>query len=295
MLGHLAAVAAKDYTPRGMNVRLVVLAGAASLIVLAAGAGGWRMLHSSSLSDSAEQDEPLPVPPVPPRIAEGSEYDHCLSMLASDPEGANGYAGAWETSGGGEGAVHCHALAQIALGNAQTGAEIMQNLANASHDDNAARASLFGQTGQAWMMAGDTTRAYAAATLALTLDPDDPDLLVDHAVAAATLEHHKEAIQDLDRALEIEPRRADALVFRAAAQRHLDHLDLAQDDIDRALALDPDDADALLERGIIRQRQGDEGGARADWERAMALAPNTATSDLAEQNLALLEAGPERR
>ena len=286
---------AKGYTARGMNVRIVVLAGAASLVVLAAGAGGWRMLRAPAPSDSVEQDAPLPVPPVPPRIAEGSEYDRCLSMLASDPEGANGYAEAWESAGGGEGAVHCHALAQIGLGNAQTGAEIMENLANTSHDDNASRASLFGQAGQAWMIAGDTNRAYAAATLALSLDPDDPDLLVDHAVTAATLERHKEAVQDLDRALEIEPRRADALVYRAAAERHLDHLDLAQDDVDRALALDSDNADALLERGIIRQRQGDEAGARADWERAMALAPNTATSDLAEQNLALLEAGPERR
>lgn len=280
---------------RSMNVRIVVLAGAASLIVLAAGAGCWWVLHAPASGDSVEQDEPFPVPPVPPRIAEGNDYDHCLSMLASDPEGANAYAEAWEATGGGEGAVHCHGLAQIALGNAQTGAEIMQNLANTSHDANAARASLFGQAGQAWMIAGDTNRAYAAATLALSLDPDDPDLLVDHAVAAATLEHHQEAVQDLDRALEIEPRRADALVYRGAAERHLDHLDLAQDDIDRALALDPDNADALLERGIVRQRQGDDAGARADWERAMALAPNTATSDLAEQNLALLEAGPERR
>lgn len=280
---------------RSMNTRFVIWGGAACLIVLTGGAGGWWMLHSPLPSHSAEEDAELPVPPVPPRITEGSSYDHCLSMLASDPEGANGFAEAWEAAGGGEGAVHCHALAQIALGNAETGAQILQNLASTSHAGNAARASLFGQAGQAWMIAGDTNRAYGAATLSLTLNPDDPDLLVDRAVAAATLERHREAVQDLDRALEIDPRRVDALVYRAAAERHLDRIDLAQDDIDRALALDPDNADALLERGIVRQRRGDDAGARSDWERALALAPNTATGDLAEQNLALLEAGPERR
>lgn len=265
------------------------------MVLATAGAGGLWLLHGRAPAPTAEDEAALPVPPVPPRIAEGTEYDRCLSMLAGDPEGANGYAEAWEGAGGGEGAVHCHALAAIALGNAQTGAEMLEHLASASHDDNATRASLFGQAGQAWMMAGDTARAYAAATLALSLDPDDPDLLVDHAVAAATLEHHQEAVTDLDHALEIEPRRTDALIYRAAAERHLQHLDLAQDDVDRALALDPGNADALLERGILRQRQGDEAGARADWERAKELAPNTATSDLAEQNLALLEAGPDRR
>ena len=64
--------------------------------------------------------------------------------------------------------------------------------------------------------------------------------------------------------------------------------------MDRALTLDGDNAEALLERGILRQRQNDRGGARSDWEKAIALAPDTPTADLAQQNLALLEAGPER-
>jgi len=81
-------------------------------------------------------------------------------------------------------------------------------------------------------------------------------------------------------------------VLRASAWRGLGRLAEAAADIDRALALDPDDPDALLERGILRQRRGDLDGARADWDRARALAPDSATGDLAEQNLALLDAGP---
>jgi regulator of sirC expression with transglutaminase-like and TPR domain len=53
--------------------------------------------------------------------------------------------------------------------------------------------------------------------------------------------------------------------------------------------------EALLERGIIRQLKGDTAGAKADWQRAVALAPDSATADLAQQNLALNEAGPQRR
>ena len=77
--------------------------------------------------------------------------------------------------------------------------------------------------------------------------------------------------------------------------RQLNHLDLAQEDVDHALVLDPENVDALLERGILRQRRGDRAGARIDWERVMALSPDSATGDLAQQNLALLDAGPERR
>jgi regulator of sirC expression with transglutaminase-like and TPR domain len=84
------------------------------------------------------------------------------------------------------------------------------------------------------------------------------------------------------------------LVLRAATWRHLGHLGLAQDDIDRAIAIDPENAEAMLERGILRQRHDDPAGARDDWERAIVLAPDSPTADLAEQNLALLEAGPQQ-
>ena len=186
-------------------------------------------------------------------------------------------------------------MADIALGDADAGADEMDKLAGRSHAPAAARASIYGQAGQAWLMAGAADRAYGSATLALSLTPDDADLLIDRSIAAATLERYHDAVDDLTRALDLDPRRPDALVFRAAAWRHLDQLGLAQDDIDRAFAEDADNPDALLERGILRQRRGDQAGARQDWERASALAPDTATGDLAQQNLALLEAGPERR
>jgi Tfp pilus assembly protein PilF len=104
--------------------------------------------------------------------------------------------------------------------------------------------------------------------------------------------HYREAIDDLNHALAIAPNRAEAFVLRASAWRHLDNLDVAASDIEHALAINPDSPEALLERGILRQRTGNPTGAREDWQRAINLDPNSETADLAEQDLALLAAGP---
>ena len=273
---------------------LVAAAGLLSL-VLAGAAWQLRPSESAATTDLPETGEALPIPPVPPRIAEGPDYERCMAMLAGDPEGANTFADAWQATGGGEGADHCLALAKLQLGDVEAGAEMLEKLAANSHAPAVARATVYGQADQAWLMAGDSARALAAATLALSLSPDDPDLLIDRSVASATLSHFDDAVDDLSHALELDGKRPDALVLRAAAWRHEGHLDLAQDDVDRALLQDPDNPEAYLERGILRQRRGDRAGAHADWMEAEKLAPDSATSDLAEQNLALLEAGPERR
>ena len=285
-----------------MNKGLLI---AVTVVVLAtAGGGPWRAGHAAGPGPdevptapavAADDQEPLPIPPIPPRIAEGADYDRCLSMLNTDPAGAYAFADAWFATGGGEGAVHCKALADVERGDADVGAEAIDKLAGSSKAPAAARAAVFGQAGQAWLMARDPGRAMASATLALSLTPDDPDLLIDRSLASANLDRYQDALDDLTRALDLDPRRPDALVFRSAAWRHLNQPDLAQDDIDRALAQDPDNPDALLERGILRQRRGEREGAREDWEHTMQLAPDTATADLAQQNLQLLEAGPDRR
>ncbi len=230
--------------------------------------------------------------PVPPRIAEGPDYDHCLAMLYDDPDGASSFAESWASSGGGDGATHCQALAQIELGNAENGAKMLEKLADTTKAPELARAAVYGQAVQAWLMASKPDRAFEAATLALALSPNDPDLLIDRAVTEGNTEHYREAIDDLNHALAIAPHRAEAFVLRASAWRHLDNLEVASSDIEHALALNPDSAEALLERGILRQRTGNRTGAREDWQRAIELNPNSETADLAEQDLALLDAGP---
>ena len=275
-----------------MNTRTAAIAGTAMLLLAAGGLAWWLLPHASPPAEpeTASAPLPLPLPPVPPRLAGGERYEQCLAMLPDDPRGAANFAAGW--TDGGEAAAHCQAMAEVALGNVENGAGQLQKLAAASHAPPAARAAVFGQAAQAWLMAGSAAQAFTAGTSALALAPQDADLLVDHAVAAGALERYEDALDDLTRALDVDPTRTEALVLRAAAWRHLELLDLAQDDIDRAIAIDPDDAEALLERGILRQRHNDWLGARDDWKRAIELAPDSATADLAEQNLALLEAGP---
>jgi len=275
-----------------MNPRAAAIGGAV-LLLFAAGGLGWHFLGDASSPDaSLPGSAPLPVPPVPPRLVEGARYEQCLAMLPNDPSGAANFAEGW--TDGGEGAAHCAALAEVALGDVRTGADRLEQLAAASHAPAAAQASVYEQAAGAWLMAGEAARAFAAGTAALALAPDEPDLLVDRAVAAAALNRFEDALNDLTHALEADPRRAEVLVLRAAAWRHVGQLGLAQDDVDRAIAIDPENAEALLERGILRQRNNNPAGARQDWQRAMALAPDSSTADLAEQNLALLEAGPQR-
>jgi tetratricopeptide (TPR) repeat protein len=270
-----------------------LLLGAAAAATCAALAAGLWVVVTPRVAQTAE--EVLPLPPEPPRLADGPEMERCLALLRSDAEDALGHARRWEAEGGGEGARHCEALAMLSLGDAARAAERLEALALRSRAGTAARGAVYAQATQAWLLAGQPNRAFGAATMALTLVPDDPDLLIDRAVALGSLRRYREAVADLDRALVLDPDRAEALVFRAAAWRQLDRVEQALRDIDRALSLTPDNPEALLERGILRQLGGDTDGARADWERAIALAPNSATADLAAQNLALNEAGPFRR
>ena len=280
----------------------------AALLGTAAGAAFW--LHSTTLTEAAEAPpapppeataapgpaEPaLPLPPEPPRLTERPEYDACLQLLRDDPEEALTVAEAWERRGGGEGARHCTALAQLSLGEADRAAERLERLAGESRATNAARAAVYAQAAQAWTLAEQPGRAYAASTLALTMSPSDPALLVDRALAAASLGRYAETLLDVDTALKLEPSRPDILVFRAAALRHLDRQPDALQAVEQALALDPQQPEALLERGILKQLKGDTSGARADWQRTVASAPDSPAADLARQNLALNEAGPRRR
>jgi tetratricopeptide (TPR) repeat protein len=276
-----------------MSRRLIAVC--ASIVLAGGVAGGWWL--SASPANEAVVD--LPVPPFPPRIAEGDTYESCLAMLADDPTGAIALAETWQASGGGDGALHCRGLALIGLGKPTAGAEVLEQMAGRSGAAALGRARVLGQAAQARLMVADEDPAAAGkavedASQALGLSPADTELLIMRAAAEGLLGRFADAVDDLSEALRMDAARPDALVLRAVMRRKLGQLDRAQADISQALTLEPDDADALLERGILRQRMGDAAGAKADWEHAVGVDPNSTTADLAEQNLSLLEAGPKQ-
>lgn len=244
---------------------------------------------------SAERAEPnLPLPPLPPRVADGAQYDRCLAQMPDDPQRAVTEALAWRDAGGGASATHCLAMAQLALGQAEQAARLLQALAIEPATAAPIRAAMYSQASQAWQLAGRADDALAAAKAAVGLVSDNPDLWIDLAIAATARKDYAAAVDGLTRALVLDPSRADILVLRAAANRLRGRLDAALNDVDRAITADPDNAEALLERGVLRQRKDDPEGARADWLRVVALAPESQAADLATQDLALLDAGPVR-
>jgi tetratricopeptide (TPR) repeat protein len=278
-----------------MNARRLAVLGIVILLGAAGAAAWWvqtRMDAAPGEPATSDDAGALPVPPFPPRIAEGDEYDKCMTMLADDPEGAEAIASSWQAAGGGDGAVHCQALATIANGEAEAGAEMLENLAHGGTIQGLTRAVLLSQAAEARLMADQAEPALKDVSEALAISPDDPDLLIGRANANDALGRTTEAMDDLNQALLLDGSRGDALVLRAAVWRRLDMLDEALSDIEKAIALDPEDAEALVERGILRQRRGDLAGARRDWTRAQEVDPNSEAAELAAQNLTLLDAGP---
>lgn len=246
----------------------------------------------------APQPAPPPVAPqqatpsAPPRSAARDEatYEHCLNLAKTDPGAARDLAERWQSHGGAHPAEHCYAVALVGLKQYRDGATRLEALAQAMiHAPDSLRAEVLGQAAQAWLLAGEPSRAFADDTAALNLLPGDPDLLVDRAEAAGSEGWFDKAITDLDRVLSSNPNRVDALIYRASANRELGKLDLALADIDLALANEANLVTALLERGNILRLKGDLDGARRDWVRVSELAPGSTADAEAKTNIERLE------
>lgn len=217
------------------------------------------------------------------------EYRTCLILAKQKPMEGWEEALAWQSLGGGEAARHCAAVALIGLGKHAEAATRLETLANESVREDSVRAEMLAQAAQAWMLAGNLTRADAVQRGALKLAPGNPDIMLDHAVLLAQVHHYREAVEVLSSVLRNQPNRVEALTLRASAFRYLDDLPGAEDDVNNALKLHPDFADALLERGILRRLKGDDAAAREDWLSAMAAAPDSEAADTARTNLEKLD------
>ena len=244
------------------------------------------------ITAAAAEPRGAPARSAGPRNAEAdaATYDRCLKLAKQNPGAAQSLAQTWHERGGAHPADHCAAVALVGLKRYKEAATRLEALAQAMTTAPAGlRAEVFDQAGQAWLLAGDPARAYAAAGQALVLQPNDPELLLDRAEAAAAAGYYDNAVGDLDHVLKANPNRIEALIYRASAYRALKRLDPALADAEKALAQAPNSVPALLERGNIRRLNGDLAGARADWERIGQLAPGTQADMAARANLEHLD------
>ena len=225
-------------------------------------------------------------------VEQAKTYSDCMTQARRAPDQALKVAQAWAQKGGGIPAGHCAAVALIGLGRYQEAADSMEKLGGqeiATRKDLAA--GLFGQAAQAWVLANDNGRAIKDQTAALTLTPDDPELLIDRGVMLASIVKYSESIDYFSKAHGFANDRADILVLRATAYRMTKSLDLARQDIDQAIKLEPKNPDAFLERGIIRQLGNDTAGAKQDWQKTLALGPGSPAAETAGANLKQLDQG----
>ena len=221
------------------------------------------------------------------RADEKLRYQNCLNLANLNPVAALGVATEWSKNKGGAPAQHCLAMAQIELKRFPEAAARLDALGR-SPDMGSLRASIFDQAGNAWMLAGESGKAVASFSAALTLSANDADLYADLARAQAMRKAWSEAESDLNAALAIQPGRADLLILRASALAAEGKLKPARDDADAALKIRPNSAEALVQRGDIARAAGDAAGARRDFEAALKIVNGGETADAAREGLAAL-------
>lgn len=216
-------------------------------------------------------------------------YAECMALAKTRPTEGWESALAWQGLGGGEAARHCGAVALIGLGEYEEGAMRLEALAQESRRAAAVRAGMLAQAAQAWALAGQPQQALHDQTVALTLTPNDADLLIDRATTAGSVGDTRAAIADLDQAARLAPKRADIYALRASAWRLQGDLTAAERDIVSALKLDPNQPDALLESGITARSRGNAAQARRAWLKLLQVAPDSAAAADARQNIERLD------
>jgi tetratricopeptide (TPR) repeat protein len=226
-----------------------------------------------------------------PTLDAVQRYEACMTLARQVPDQGFDVAKAWEAEGGGRPARHCAAVAMIGQRKFTEAAVELEKAANEiSPTNRALAADLFAQAGQAWGLADDADRSYAAQTRGLKLDPSNFELMVDRGLTQFFQKRYWEALDDFNEAHALAPQRPDIVLYMARAYIYLEEYDLALQLVDEAVALEPDNPDALLQRGLLRRLKHDDAGALADWGKVVQMAPNTPAGDAARKNIEELNA-----
>ncbi len=142
-------------------------------------------------------------------------------------------------------------------------------------DQQSERSRLAAVEAQVLREAGRNAEAFKVLDDALAREPEDTDLLYDHAMAAEKVNRIDLLEKSLRKLIEARPDHAHAYnaLGYTLADRNL-RLDEADKLIDRALQLSPDDAHILDSKGWVLFRKGDLEGAIRYLRKAYALRPD---------------------
>lgn len=237
-----------------------------------------------------------PLPPSPRMVEftrmQADHYAACMKKVDVDPVAAFDDADAWTTLGGGEAARHCAAAALWKQGFPADAAARLQAIAVTSPQDDAVRAGLFDQAGQAWADAKEWEKSETVHAEAIRLAPKSAGVLTDRGRSRLAALSYGPAVEDFTAALALDPKFAEARVLRAAVHRRTGALDAALADLNQAIAQSPDFLTAYLERGIVHRLMKDPARARADWMQVLWNAPEKSpAAEDARRELERMELG----
>lgn len=187
-------------------------------------------------------------------ISQSQKNAECLGLAEIKPEKAIDYAIDWRARFGGLNADHCLAIAYINSGNYSEGAKKLMIIAGAAEThDLSFKAKTLSKAANAYLLADMPDEALEAINLAIEIEKNSPNFLMDRARVFAMLTKWSDAEVDLTSAMKIGGEIGFALRLRAEAQMQLGKNDLALKDIERALELEPKAVDNYIVRGRIRE------------------------------------------
>lgn len=223
--------------------------------------------------------------------ADRDRYQACIAQTRTDPAKAVETANSWRAAGGGLPARHCLAMAYLAQERFAPAAVTLEQAARAAEAErDPAAPDLWGQAGNAALLAGDTAKAHEYLSSALAGAGSDAgrrgQLLIDRARADVELARLGDARADLDQALKLVPQEPIAWLLSASLARRQGEIARAAADIGQAAKLAPNDPDVLLEQGNVAGAQGDTEAARSFWQAVVKAAPSSPAGQLAAKALA---------
>ena len=167
----------------------------------------------------------------------------------------------------------------ISMGNAGRVQEGRDQLRSTSVGSARERARLTSAEAEILRVAGDNQSAFDLLDAAVQKQPENPDLLYDHAMSAERLDKIDVLEKSLRKVIEINPESAHAYnaLGYTLADRNL-RLDEARELIEKSLSLAPDDPHILDSMGWVLYRQGDLEGAEKYLRKAFEKSPEAEVS-----------------
>ncbi len=182
------------------------------------------------------------------------DYQTCVREVDANPETGRFYALRWMSDGGGDPAVYCAALADLAMNLPRLAGGRLQLLAEKNRNrDPYLSARLYAQSAQAWVAGEEDDRALAAIEQATRMAPASEEVKLLAAPVYAEAGRWGLVKRSLDEAERDTTLNAAALVLRGRAKMELADPEGAARDLQKALNLEPDNIDGLILRGELAQ------------------------------------------